>query len=227
MQDLENWFTNKDYATGVMLYSKYGKYKSVLRLLQLGENDLRRSKLLDCMNRLRVSVGAEVEERSKAKSIATPYTSSSSQITVDAKATPQAILQLDKKWKPLYGEMATLHARLLAVDTKEMRYSLAMRITDLHSEITGYWEQIAYYKQHGKMPEKVLRKKVKEGITSSDLRKLTNARTALSNYTRKRLPAAQARLNTNPTAKNKTNLERTLAAIEKYKKQISEYEKTD
>jgi hypothetical protein len=225
MHDLEAWFSSKDYSTGVMLYSKYGKYKRVLFLLQKGETELNRGKLLDCLNRLRGTVQEEIKARTEAiKGVPLPYTSATAQINVAVNADDPVILALDKKWKPLYGEMAMLHSRLLAVDSKDARYSLAVRISDLHAEIVTYWEQIAHYRKHGKLPDKVVRKKVKEGITQTDLRKLTTNRTALSHYTRHRLPAAQARLATEPNAKNKKNLERTEAAIEKYKKIIAELE---
>lgn len=218
MHDLEAWFSNKDYSTGVMLYSKYGKYKRVLFLLQKGETELNRGKLLDCLTRLRTTVKQEVEARTKAVE--------EFKQTIEPNQKPdEVILKLDAKWKPLYGEMAMLHSRLLAVETKEARYSLAMRISDIHSELVGYWEQIAYYKKHGKLPEKTARKKVRDDISPSDLRKLMTTRTALTNYEKHRLPAAMARLNAQPTAKNKKNLERTKAAIEKYKKTIAELEK--
>lgn len=225
MHDLEAWFSEKDYSTGVMLYSKYGKYKRVLFLLQKGETELNRSKLLDCLNRLRTTVKQEVEARTKAVGGINSPPVSGGVAQGAGVVTDEIILKLDAKWKPLYGEMAMLHSRLLAVESKEARYSLAMRISDIHSELVGYWEQISYYKKHGKLPEKTARKKVRDDITPNDLRKLMTTRTALTNYEKHRLTAAMARLNAEPTAKNKTNLERTQKAIEKYKKTIADLEK--
>lgn len=213
MKQIDDWFNEgRDYAKGVMLYGMFGKYKTVLAILRRGETELTRSKLNDCMNRLRENITKEIEVRT--------VEAEAPEGKKEAKQEDAYLISIDKKWKPMYVEMSALHARLIVVDTKEMRYALAVRITDIHATLVDLWQERDYYLKHGKKKEKLFKRKAKENLNDSELRKLLSLRSNLSAYEKHRLPAAQARLDTDPNAKNKKNLERTIAAIEKYKADI-------
>lgn len=214
MKEIEEWLRgNRDYYRGVHLYAMFGKYQSVVALLKRGESELNRGKLLDSLLRTLNTAKTDIEK------IAAQITDDDSNQKIEDKKDAY-LISIDKKWKPMYAEMSTMHARLLAVETKEMRYALAVRITDIHSVLIDLWNERDHYMKTGKRKEKLFKRKAKENLSDSELRKLLSLRANLSAYEKHRLPSAQARLSTEPNAKNKKNLERTIAAIEKYRAAI-------
>lgn len=223
-QEIEAWLAGpRNYSEGIELYRKYGHYNSVITLLEKGKpnNELFREKLAGSLQELLVKLPP-------VKIFAPlPKTGAQKPAAIPTPETDEYLLQLERKWKPLYTEMATLHSRLLAVETDEARLSLATRIVAIHEQLVTYWQQRDYYQATGeKMPVKK-RAKVKSDISQTDLRKLLNARSARSQYQNIHLPKWQARLAANPTESNKERVAHMLKKIETYNAIITQYEQNN
>lgn len=216
-----------------MLYSKYGPYKSVLALLQKGETPDNRKKLHESLLELWKQVKEEVEVREKAIAAKPKPAEPAPKLPGVTKAyAPHDVngakddthRKLINTANRIYAEMAVYHARLLPCDTDEKRLALAKTILDTEQKWIAATTQRDEYARTGKLTRKRRKQKAKDDITPNDLRRLMTTRTALSNYKNHRLPKSQDKFDADPSIRNKTNLNRTLAAIEKYEKQIAELE---
>lgn len=221
-EEVTAWLnSNRDYNKGVELYERYGHYNMVAVMLRMGNerSELHREKLLAVLKEMVTAPPPAPKQFNALPKKTKPNPGNN-----PPEETDEYLKSLDAKWKPVYTEMATHHSRLLAVDTNEARLALAQRIVNCHEQLVNFWQQRDYYQTNGKPMPKPVKKKARENLTQTDLRKLLNARTARSQYKNKHLPMWQARLRENPTAKNKTKVEFMLKRIEDYNKIIEQYE---
>ena len=228
-EEIEAWLNSKqDYKAGVALYARYGWYPSVQDLLEKGsaKSEVHVEKLRSVLKALLVKAPPVREFKGLPKK-KTTANGQQTTATAEQPETDPYLLELEREWKPLYTEMAMLHSRLGVAETDDARLALAKRITAIHEQLAGLWQRRDYYKLHGTVLPPVVRKQVKKDITPGDLRALLNARSARSQYKRLHLPKWQARLEAEPSAKNKLKVEKMLAKIAEYDKIIAQYEQAD
>lgn len=230
MHPIIQWLkSDKDYTQGVLLYARFGPYKSLLAILQKGETASNKKKLHEALREIAATITTKTVTPQPAQPSTPGKTApKSTEVNNTASFAPYDIRSardtthktLIEQANKIYAEMAVYHARLQPCDTDQKRYNMALLVLETESKWLAAIEARDHYAKTGKLLRKKRTKKISDTITQNDLRKLLNLRTALSAYTRKRLPAAEARYKQQPTAKNKVNLERTKQAIEKYKSEI-------
>lgn len=237
MHEIQLWINGKkDYSTGVMLYSKYGPYKTVLAMLQKGETQLTRAKLNEALIEVWGTLKKDIATRQKQEQ--KTITAEPLPITVTGQQPAPVIYapydirgakdethkKLIQTANRIYAEMAVYHARLGNCETNEQRFNLAKLILETQTRWIAATKQRDTYANTGKLTRKKRKQKAKDDIKPNELRRLFTMRTAYSNYKNHRLPASEARFAAFPTRKNKKNLERTQAAVKRYKEAIEKLE---
>jgi hypothetical protein len=225
MHQIQEWLNNekRTYAEGVHLYSLYGKYPSVLKLLQKEETSLTRTKLNEVLRDTWQKIKPDIEERTKAvqefktESLAIEKKEEAG----DGESELDSVVQgLDAKWKPIYGEMAMVHARLGVCETNEQRYNLALRISELEAQIMAIWEQRDTYLNTGKLPEKKTKITKAKDLPSSAHAELINLRTYVSRMEKQVLPNLITKQEQKPTPVRAKRIEENKKKLDGWKTRI-------
>ncbi len=224
---LKQWITDsaRTYQQGLYLYSVYGKYKSVLQLLQGGETPATRAKMLDALKETWQALEPQLKER--AQQVTAPVKTSSTQQVPAANAvkTDSTLAAIDAKWKPLYTEMALIHARLGVCTTNEQRLAHARRIVQLEADILKIWADRDTYLATGKLPAKQPRKKVNTAmLNNSQVRELTNLRTYVTRMRKTVLPALVSKQQLKATPRRAARILENEQKLQAWEARIKELE---
>lgn len=232
MHELQQWLstTPRDYSRGVFLYSVYGPYKSVLALLQKGETDLTRAKLNEALR----EVWDDLQTKKAATKPATNLPGYQKVVihpgnppATSKISNPQSkiVQDLDNQWKPLYAEMAVLHARLAMCSTNQQRYHLADQILKLEQQVIDIWDKRDEYLKTGKLPAAKPRKVVNTAhLTSNQHRQLTNLRTYISRMERSVLPGLTKKQAEKPTKRRALRIKENEDKLAGWKQQLNQLE---
>lgn len=226
MIEIKQWLSStRDYAAGVALYTRYGKYERVKTMLAKGPSPLLVEKLNQVMSDLAQQYTQEVEARTEAitqgqKENGQNESKPGLQLTVP----DQYLLDLEKKWKPAYAEMSVMHSRLLMASTNEARFALAQHITHLEATCIDCWQKRDHYIKHGAPMADKKKKAMRKDITNYELRALLNARSSLSQYRNIHLPKALAALHARPSKKAEKRVQKMRDSIARYEGIIKQFE---
>ena len=224
MIEINQWLSSsRDYAAGVAIYKRYGKYERVKSMLEKGPSPLLVEKLNQVMSDLAQQYSKEVEARTEA------ITQKGNGLNESKKelhltAPDQYLLDLEKKWKPAYAEMSVIHSRLLMASTIEARFALAQHITHLEALCIDCWQKRDHYIKNGAPMADKKKKAMRKDITNYELRALLNARSALSQYRNIHLPKAMAELHARPSKKAEKRVQRMRDSIARYEGIIKQFE---
>lgn len=210
MEEIEEWFGGyKDFATGLILYQKYGPFQSVYHTLRnLGENQLTNKTLQEHLRR--------TLDKSKSVTVTANYQSVTSPLPAQ---TSFDASEIRKKANKLYSEMGALHSRLLAIKTVDERRGVMVRFHQLHKEWCAMMHRVEYFEMHGKEPPiNPLKGTLKKTTAAGDAYKeLIALRSKVSRAERDQIPKYMAE-------KNEKKLKKRTAELEQWKKRIAELE---
>lgn len=144
MQEIRLWLASrKDYASGVVLYEKYGSSEVRKRMFASGYSSFNQEKLLDSLEELLQSAAPEPEATQAPQTKPKPAAKSDDQ---------PHFLQLMKQREALLDERTLAHARLNMMKTDAERLELALRILDLVPQIKKLNHIRQHFLQHGSLP---------------------------------------------------------------------------
>lgn len=222
MIEINQWLSSsRDYAAGVAIYKRYGKYERVKSMLEKGPSPLLVEKLNQVMSDLARQYSQEVEARTEAIKENGP---NESKKELHLTAPDQYLLDLEKKWKPAYAEMSVMHSRLLMATTIEARFALAQHITHLEAICIDCWQKRDHYIKNGAPMADKKKKAMRKDITNYEMRALLNARSSLSQYRNIHLPKALAQLHASPSKKAEKRVQRMRDSIARYEGIIKQFE---
>jgi hypothetical protein len=227
MIEINQWLSSsRDYAAGVAIYKRYGKYERVKYMLEKSPSPLLVEKLNQVMSDLAQQYSQEVEARTEAIKENGQNVSGQNLSKTELHLTPpdQYLLDLEKKWKPAYAEMSVMHSRLLMATTIEARFALAQHITHLEALCIDCWQKRDHYIKNGAPMADKKKKAMRKDITNYELRALLNARSALSQYRNIHLPKAMAELHARPSKKAEKRVQRMRDSIARYEGIIKQFE---
>lgn len=227
LHEIEIWLQGgKDFATGKMLYSKYGKYKSVLAALSTGGTNTNNKKLLE--KSLRKALEQHTE-KNKEQIVVTVYASGKTQASImqvnNEADTTAASIQIEAN--KMYSEMGVIHARLGAASTNEERKVLRKLLINKQEQWGELLSKRDYYIAHGKLPEVKKVKKVTKANTlpQSGHQRLTLLRSKVTRAINEQIPGYDLKLKKSPGNANiaKKRADR-LKELEAWKAEIIELE---
>lgn len=131
-----NWLDDPtNYVVGAELYAQHGdnpvlKEAFLMEAPYMGRNPV----LADMMIQELKAIGSDLQQK-----------------TIKVGAQPEAIEQLEKRWRVLYKECAHLHAQLLHRVTDEERLETALHILNNMDEVEEIWHQVDHWKETGTM----------------------------------------------------------------------------
>jgi len=155
LEDITQWLCNPEYNSGIILYKKYAKNKTLLFFFEHKIYDLDR--LI-----------------SEIKKIEIPTTH-----TPEKTKEPEVISALYAAKNIAWKEGSNLHARLMEEPDKNNRHKMAKRIVELVVIVKDCWAKINRYNETGDYSFLVEKKQPE---VKSDLFKLFNDRTLKLNY---------------------------------------------
>lgn len=227
MQEIKQWLeTDGDYDTGINLYAKYGKFNSVLDLLRKQKLPQKlRNALQETFIELKKQASTHDAVAVKKTTVPIQNTATHPQVLSlnEERKTDIVFLEIDKKWKQLYAEFATIHARLVMKveedeNNTEVISALVRELHKMREQLVEYWHQRDHFLAYGVLPDAPAKaRKIKTKITQHSLQKLLSVRSNIASKKRAlaQLQAQQIKLPGNHTLKTQ---------ITKKKKQLSELE---
>lgn len=208
MNSIQQWLLGgKEWAVGVALYNTYGDNELFKQALKQGESPYRKERLVKHLQEL----SKKAPQQETVKPVHEPQ--------VKKVVVGKAVLQENKveaekdpyreEWLPIYKEMMNLHARLEDM-TPDERGEAAHEILRLERRMMYIWWKRDYYLKYGE--------KVNEETPTVNITDMNALRLKLQNVRTYRCKV-EKELVINP--KN----ERLLARLERYKKEIADFEK--
>ena len=229
MHEIEKWLKDSDnWKVGLMLYSKYGRFKSVLTTFEvIGENKATIASLKEHLKKELAHIQAQevlhVAEASNLPAIIT---------TAQTLAAGIDTAPLQLKANQLYAQMGSLHARLLAVNTDEFRKELVTDLLQLQKQWVILMRQIdnpelAAPLTDGRAPLAVSPEKKEtnaKNLAGHELQQLLNLRSKVTRAEREQIPAYRAKLAKGDNKKVSEKLKNRLRELAAWKKRIEELE---
>jgi hypothetical protein len=173
-KEISNWLKDpeRDYALGAALYSKYGRNKNLQRLFSIKfDNESTREKLTYELSKL-ANVAPVKKAKPKRKKrplkkqapkpkVFTPEEAmktvkmpKSRFKTTEWDSLPDEVKALEKEWRKLYKERAAIKATIAHLPEQNDRKEAAFLILEYGETIQQLFDDIAYYKKHGFLPER-------------------------------------------------------------------------
>lgn len=205
-KEISEWLSNpsRDYRQGAAIYAKYGKNKNLSRLFsikpdvastqekmvyelsKLAEAPVTVVKIKPVRRKKRprkdVKPAAAVITPDEAKSLVKLPKSKFSKKEYDA--LPEEMKKLVAEWKRLFKERAALRATLKFLD-KANAHTTAELILEYGDTIQQIFDDIAYYKEYGFLPDREGQKdKIPEDLAAVE-KALKNVNSRISKLKRK------------------------------------------
>jgi len=191
---IEQWLhTGQDFDTGVILIHKYSSRSLLKRMLESGDTDFNREKVLEEL------IFLNQQEEKKKEPVVVRKAILSEQ---EYQLAPDNIRAIEKQAKDLFKENARRHAELATMlnealkqfpnDLKRQEEYLTARnagdignvILDVDDEIAALFYKIDYWKVHKKLPEDLSRERSQQDLPDL-MQALSNIRSRISKEKRK------------------------------------------
>ena len=207
-----------------MLYSKYGRFKSVLATLHaMGQNHITEKTL---ENHLRSELAYITAEEANRAANAQAITQTQPETAPMAHIAP-----LQEEANKVYAEMGALHSRLLVVNDQE-RKDMAGRILQLQNKWVQLMRKIdnpelsaPVADERASVPVNPPQKTTEaKKLSGEDYQELMNLRSKVTRAEREQIPAYQAKLEKGDNPNVKRKLEERIKELAIWKARIIELE---
>lgn len=173
---IREWLnSDRNYGAGVILALRYSTDPKIINCFKEQiQTDFKRKKLVEVLTEL-------YKDQPKQQAVVKPQAD-----IIQAKAWPadnknEVLASLREQWRPLYGEMSNLQARIHDValagnhdPSKEMEaYQMAESIMRLNGQINEIYAKKEYFLKHGKLPDPVVTVKADVSPDQAFMRKKT------------------------------------------------------
>lgn len=174
VEEIQKWFnSSRDYHTGVDIYLKYGKDSRLIN--SFTENKVtpfKKQLLLDTLTQM-MATGATQAPKKEAEA---PKTEK--HWPEDSK--DDILNSLRSQWRPLYGKMTNLQARIHDIaergqkdpEARLQAGQMAKEIVFLNKRIREIYAQKSYYEKNGSLPESTDKKIPEEVVSIGQLFKM-------------------------------------------------------
>ncbi|MEI7982351.1 MAG: hypothetical protein WCI71_11910 [Bacteroidota bacterium] len=216
--EINLWLTsNRDYLSGLRLFSLYGRNSNLQRLLRIGgANPKNQSTLLYELQKIARHLAVSDKTPAMVKPLQ-KQDGSKKEHKVNSEFT--TIENLRSEQKMIYKMLDNLHAILPYREIQE-RKKIAFQILDLDDHLKEIAERIAHYEKHGVIPPAVVKdepKKVSDLTGAELIQRQMNVRTYITRY--KRLVADSKSLKT--LSRNRELLEKFQLELDDINKRLS------
>lgn len=146
---IQEWLkSDKDFAIGVALYTKYGANINLKRFFARPKTKFSEDKLLYELQQI---AGTNTTETVTVKPSDFVKHTPIAKPKINRALLPQQYQALDVKKGRLYNMAQYLKAQLDNAATQEVRLELALKIVKTWREIDAIWEKLDYWNEHGQM----------------------------------------------------------------------------
>jgi len=161
LEDLREWLNgSRNYAAGVQIYLKHGKDARLRNcFLEQIESDFKKTLLLKTITDLYRGNTKAIEQKENTTTI---YLNGAKSWPADNQ--DEIVINLREQWRPLYGEMSSLQARIhdvalqgkTDINKKLEACQMAARIVLLDKKIRDIYSNKSFYEKNKRLPDQQL-----------------------------------------------------------------------